>query len=221
MAYKVKITDITSLTHDVKQITVEKPEGYTFTPGQATEVAINKEGWTEEKRPFTFTSLPTDDHLQFVIKSYRDHEGVTYHIDGLVAGDELIIDEPWGAISYKGKGVFIAGGAGITPFIAIFRDLQAKGEISGNTLIFSNRTGKDVILETYFDELLGEDFISTLSDEKADGHEHGMIDMNFLKDKIEDYSQHFYVCGPDAMVKDISEHLSHLGANPDAITFEK
>jgi predicted ferric reductase len=36
-------------------------------------------------------------------------------------GDELIIRDVWGAIEYKGEGVFIAGGAGVTPFIAILR----------------------------------------------------------------------------------------------------
>ena len=63
---------------------ISKPEGYTFEPGQATEVAINKEGWKEEKRPFTFTSLPDEEDLQFTIKSYRDHDGVTNELDGLV-----------------------------------------------------------------------------------------------------------------------------------------
>jgi hypothetical protein len=34
-----------------------------------------------------------------------DHEGVTNHLNGLVVGDEPIIDDAWGAIQYKGKGV--------------------------------------------------------------------------------------------------------------------
>jgi ferredoxin-NADP reductase len=45
-------------------------------------------------------------------------------------GDQLIIRDVWGAITYKGKGVFIAGGAGITPFISIFRDLSARNELA-------------------------------------------------------------------------------------------
>ncbi|EOZ97067.1 MULTISPECIES: FAD-binding oxidoreductase [Cyclobacteriaceae] len=221
MPYTVKITDTFSLTHDVKRFKTEKPKGYTFVPGQATEVAINKEGWKEEKRPFTFTSLPEEDHLEFVIKFYRDHDGVTKQIEDLVEGDELIIDDSWGAIQYKGKGVFIAGGAGITPFISILRDLSAKGELEGNKLIFANKTGKDVIMESYFHELLGEDFISILDKEKLEGHFHGRVNMDFLKERIEDFSQEFYVCGPQPMVEGVSEILKHLGANPDGITFEE
>jgi ferredoxin-NADP reductase len=54
----VKILSIQHITHDVLQIVTEKPERYFFTPGQATEIAIKKVGWEEERRPFTFTSLP-------------------------------------------------------------------------------------------------------------------------------------------------------------------
>jgi predicted ferric reductase len=42
---------------------------------------------------------------------------------------ELIIRDVWGAIEYKGEGVFIAGGAGVTPFIAILRQLQADDKL--------------------------------------------------------------------------------------------
>ncbi|EKB50252.1 FAD-binding oxidoreductase [Cecembia lonarensis] len=219
--YEVKINDLFSLTHDVKRIITEKPKNYNFSPGQATEVAIKQEKWENEKRPFTFTSLPEDDFLEFVIKSYRDHDGVTNHIDNLVIGDSLLIDDPWGAIQYKGKGVFIAGGAGITPFIPIFKDLVKKGEIEGNKLIFANKTRKDVIMEPYFFDILDEDFISVLEKENLEGHEHGMINMEFLKKHINDFSQAFYVCGPDQMVKDIYKFLENLGADPEGIVFEK
>jgi ferredoxin-NADP reductase len=44
MTHKVRVIAADLLTHDVKRIIVEKPEGYSFEPGQATEVAINKPG---------------------------------------------------------------------------------------------------------------------------------------------------------------------------------
>ncbi len=221
MPFTVKILDIKPLTHDVKQFKVEKPKDYTFTPGQATEVSINKKDWKEEKRPFTFTSLPKDDHLEFVIKSYKDHDGVTKEIDHLDVGDEFILDDSWGAIQFKGKGVFIAGGAGITPFIAIFKDLKDQGKLEGNRLFFANKTKEDVILESHFKDILGDNFISILDGEKVEGHEYGRVDEKFLKDHVKDFSQHFYVCGPDPMIKAVSNSLEKLGAKPDAITFEE
>ncbi len=73
----VRILDIQEVTHDVKCFRFEKPKGYKFIPGQATDVSINQPHWKEEIRPFTFTSLNTDDYLEFTIKRYSDHHAVT------------------------------------------------------------------------------------------------------------------------------------------------
>jgi len=117
----VKVISVNKATHDVLHIKASKPDGYSFTPGQATEVAINKEHWDKENRPFTFTGLPEDNYLEFHTKTYPSHNGVTGELLNLKPGDELIIHDVWGAINYKGPGIFIADGAGITPFISIFR----------------------------------------------------------------------------------------------------
>ena len=53
-SHVVKIRSINNVTHDVLQIVVERPADYNFTPGQATEISINKEKWKDERRPFTF-----------------------------------------------------------------------------------------------------------------------------------------------------------------------
>ena len=95
-------------------------------------VALDKDGWRDEQRPFTFTGLPDADRLEFVIKSYPSHDGVTEQIADLKPGDSVLIEDPWGAIEDKGPGTFIAGGAGITPFIAILRARHAReGSLAG------------------------------------------------------------------------------------------
>lgn len=224
MSHSLEIQDIREVTHDVRQIRLEKPEGFTFTPGQATEVAVDREGWRDEKRPFTFTSLSTDPYLEFVIKIYPDHEGVTDQIGRLSRGDKLIIGDPWGTIEYKGEGVFLAGGAGVTPFIAILRDLHQRGEIRNNQLIFSNKTERDIILKEEFETILGDQFINVITQEKPTGDHiflDGVIDKAFLKSQIEDFGQAFYVCGPDPFNKAIMAALEDLGASPEALIFEK
>src|SRR5687767_12650599 len=130
----ITIKAIDQVTHDVKRFQCGKPADYDFLPGQATEVSINQEEWLHEKRPFTFTSLNESPDLGFVIKIYKDHPGVTNALDTLKPGDELIVRDVWGAIAYKGPGYFIAGGAGITPFIAILRQLKKDNKLDGNRL---------------------------------------------------------------------------------------
>lgn len=217
----VKIKSIKHITHDVLQIVTEKPQKYSFNPGQATEIAINKNGWKDEKRPFTFTSLPENDNLEFTIKTYPSHKGVTNELLQLKKDDELILHDVFGAIAYKGEGVFIAGGAGVTPFICIFRYLQSKNEIGNNKLIFANKTTDDIILALEFKKFLCGNFINILSDEKTEEYAHGQITEDFLKANITDFDKQFYVCGPPEMMEAIEEQLSNLGINKKAVTVEE
>lgn len=224
MSYTLPIIDIQEITHDVRQLTCEKPEDYSFEPGQATEVAVDKDGWRDEKRPFTFTSLPEDETLEFTIKIYPDHEGVTEQIGELETGDSLIIGDSWGAIQYEEEGVFLAGGAGVTPFISIFRDLHRKGEIGSNTLIFSNKTEEDIILKDEFREMLGDQFVNVITDEEPSEdltYLDGFIDKKYLKSEIDDFDQSFYICGPGPFNEAMMNDLKELGASPDALVFEK
>jgi ferredoxin-NADP reductase len=216
----VKINSIRLITHDVLQIVTEKPEEFEFTPGQATEISINKEGWKDEKRPFTFTSLPLDKYLQFTIKIYPAHNGVTSEFQNLKEKDELILHDVFGAITYKEEGLFIAGGAGVTPFISIFRYLQSKNEIGNNKLIFANKTKNDIILEQEFEIMLGENFINILSDEKADKYFHGMISEDFLKDHITGRTENVYLCGPPPMMEAVEKFLSNLQIDESLIVKE-
>jgi ferredoxin-NADP reductase len=216
----VKVRSIRSVTHDVLRLVVEKPSGYTYVPGQATEVAINKKEWREERRPFTFTSLPDEDRLEFTIKTYPSHSGVTNALRELKKDDELLLHDVWGAISYKGEGVFIAGGAGVTPFIAILRDLDSKKQVGSNMLIFANKRRVDIIDEPDFRRILGDRFINILSDEKVDGYAHGMINEDFLKGNVRNFKQQFYVCGPPPMMDAVLSQLKQLGVGENAVTVE-
>jgi ferredoxin-NADP reductase len=216
----VKIESIEKITPDVIRIVTTKPAGYEFIPGQATEIAINKEGWQEEGRPFTFTSLPEDNHLEFTIKTYPSHKGVTNELLQLKKEDELIVHDVFGAITYKGEGVFIAGGAGVTPFISIFRHLKSINKVGRNVLVFANKTKADIILEKEFKELLGHAFINILSEENLDGYHHGRITEGFMKTVVTDFNQEFYVCGPPPMIEAINKQLTNLGVHKDAVTVE-
>jgi len=207
---KVTILDTFFVTHNVKSFVVERPEGITFVPGQAAEVSIDRDGWREEKRPFTFTSLPGDEFLQFIIKTYPERKSVTNELLNLRRGENLLLHDIFGDIAYRGPGTFIAGGAGITPFIAIFRHLRESGSLEGNRLIFANRTSEDIILEKELRGLFGDQFISILSEEKASGHDHGTIDQQFLKEKGIGTKEHVYLCGPPPMMESVEQALSAM-----------
>lgn len=217
----VKVLSANFITHDVKRFIVQKPAGYTFIPGQATDVAINLPGWEDKFRPFTFTGLNKFDYLEFIIKLYNQPNGVTHELTHINAGAEFILQEPYGAIQYKGPGVFIAGGAGITPFISIFRDLYNKKTLRGNRLIYSNKTSSDVILKEELETMLKSDITYAYTREGVIGFMERRIDRNFLFQYINDFSGYFYLCGPDKFVTDIKAILLDLGADLESLVIEK
>lgn len=215
------------LAHRVHLYVTEKPEGFDFSPGQAVELSIDEVGYRDKKRPFTITSLPGNPRLEFVIKTYPtekfpEHEGVTEHLGrDIEVNDRVIFGDPWGAIEYRGPGVFIAGGAGITPFIAILRKLEQEGRLEGNRLFFSNKKHEDVFLQGELFRVLGRAVVCTLTQEEHRDYEHGRIDKEWLKGRVDDFSQPFYLCGPPSMVEDLKKTLGDLGAAPESLVFEE
>lgn len=219
--YTVKVLKTEMLTHNVKHFVVEKPPGYTFISGQATDISINKPGQEEELRPFTFTSVNGSEHLEFIIKIYTGHDGVTEKLGKINTGDELILHEVFGTITYKGPGLFLAGGAGITPFISIFRQLKSEHKMMGNTLLFANRTADDIILRDELKTLLADNYRDILEisvDPEAPGR---FIDRTLLKEYVKRNYPHYYICGPDKFVSIMVDTLLDLGVNRPQIVIEE
>lgn len=214
------IQKIEEVTHNVLRFSFNHPDEVDFTPGQAAELDIDKDGWRHEGHPFTFTSLPDEDYLEFTIKIYPDHEGVTDQLSKLEVGDRIILRDIFGAIHYEGKGTFIAGGAGVTPFISILRDLHRKGELEGNRLLFANSREKDIINKEEFETILGDDFRNILSQEETEEHDYGRIDTEYIKENLTSEDDYVYLCGPPPMMDAVKESLEELGIKDEKIIKE-
>ncbi len=213
----VKVLGVEKITHDVLRIRLEKPNGYNYTSGQGAEIAINKEKWDKENRPFTLTSIPNDSYLEFTIKTYPSHNGVTNELLNLKANDEIILSEAWNSFLYKGEGVFIAGGTGITPFLSILRQLEKDGKVGNNKLYFANKTEEDIIQKDEFTSILNSNFINVLSDDKNPKYEQGYITKEFIEKHNIHKAPYIYICGPRPMTKSVVEALTELGVKAENI----
>lgn len=220
MPHTIELLRMGSVTHNVMRLVTTRPEEFDFQPGQGVELSLDEPGWTDQGRPFSPTSRREDKVLEFTIKRYDDHDAVTRKLSTLTPGAQLKLAGPFGAITYKGKGVYIAGGAGITPFLAQLRTLAAQGALAGHTLLFSNRYRWDVIDEHELTGYLGDAAIFTLTSEAEAGYEYGRIDRSFLQRYIEDFNQYFYICGPPAFTTEICDILSEMGADSQRVIVE-
>jgi ferredoxin-NADP reductase len=214
MTYQVRLLSKERLNHDVIQFHFERPTGYTFIAGQAIELTLeglHKKG----PAPFTFTGLNSDPNLELTIKIYEEHNGLTAALARLKSGDEVTITAPWDSFTNKGPGVFIAGGAGITPFMAMLRQMHVDGTIGNSRLFFSNKQSDDIFFHDELKKILGNRYIDILTREKENAHQ--KIDEAFLLKNTDRVEQPYYVCGPPGFIETIEQSLVKIGAAKDYI----
>ena len=197
MSHKLTLKALAPVTHDTNHYVFDRPEGIDFEPGQAAALMLDREGWRDEDRPFTFTSQPEDTILEFVIKSYPDHDGVTKRLPDLTE-------------------------AGVTPFISILRRRSRDDALSGSQLLYSNKTEADIILKEEWERMDGLNPVFTVTDEESSDFSQGRIDRKFLEEHVQDFEgKIFYICGPEGFVDDVRDSLKGLGAEADNIITEE
>lgn len=215
MDHHVKILDKEALNHDVIRFRLEKPKDYSFTAGQAIELTIDE---PEEygPAPFTFTALNTTPYLELMTKIYHDRKGLTAALSEKAVGDKIIIGDPWDSFINKGPGAFIAGGAGITPFVALIRQFKVDGNIGTSQLLFFNKTSNDIFLRDELSDLLRGRYVNILTREQ-NGSPKPTLDEKLLSKHISNFAQPFYLCGPPGFVEKVQSILVRLGVKEETV----
>jgi ferredoxin-NADP reductase len=215
MNHEVRILSIKSLNHDVVQFRLERPIGFQFAAGQAIELSLTNPV-SLGPAPFTFTGLNTEPYLELTIKIYEAHNGLTAALAKCKVGDTVTITDPWDSFTNKGPGVFIAGGAGITPFIALLRQMRIDGTVGESELLFSNKTPDDIFLHAELKDILGNNYIDVITRDSKGQHTQ-RIDEAFLRKYLRDSTRPFYVCGPPGFMESIQNTLKNIGASEQMV----
>ncbi|PWR01131.1 flavodoxin reductase [Meridianimarinicoccus roseus] len=220
MTHIATLRQIENVTHDTVRLDLTRPEGFRFTAGQAVDLSIQREGWRSEERPFTLTGSPDDpEWLEFIIKIYPDHDGVTRQIGQLTPGATLHLSAPWGAIRDAGPGLFVAGGAGVTPFVPILRARAEAGTLDGCHLVYANRGEADIILRRDWEAMAGLR-TSFVVDEAHSDLPQGPIDAALLRRLLDAAPRRAYLCGPPGMMEALPPVLAELGLPEGALIAE-
>ncbi len=223
--FECTITAIKNETHDVRTFRLKPSVQLSFVPGQYALFSFKN----HEKRPFTFSSSPTEKGF-FEITVKRMGEFTTA-LHSLKKGDKITVDGPYGeALNFdetvKENVVFLAGGSGITPFISAIRYAVAKKLPNKIVLIFSNRTQGDVIYGKELDRLNKDGkikVINTLTKETPEGWkgETGAIDKEMIGKYVSNAKEKlWYVCGPPRMTDAMKEILQSMKIEEKRIRIE-
>jgi cytochrome-b5 reductase len=209
------------VTHDVQRLLLTRPDGLVWQPGQGIELAIDRDEWRDQGRPFTPTSLLEDRILELTVKRYPKADGVTEALHSLEPGAGLLVSDAFGTITYQGPGTFIAAGTGVTPFLAILRRLAKDKALADHRLLLTNKSEQDVICAKELAHDLGDDLVLAFTREDEQGREGRRIDAGFLEAHIRDRDAYCYVCGPDGFVTAINDALVNLGIPEEKLVYER
>lgn len=212
----------------------EKPEGFSFEPGQAVcfELVDRPSGVGQSHRAFSLVSAPFENTL--VVATRMRDSAFKRGLKALPDGASIKLEGPFGELTLHDDttrpAVFIAGGIGITPFISVLRQAAKDGLPHRLFLIYSNRRPEEA---PFLDELQGLEqqsknfrLLATMTDmmksaRKWDGQTR-RINADMVKRFVGDLvAPIYYVVGPPAMVKAMQGVLRETGVAEDSIRTEE
>ncbi|MDP7572693.1 MAG: hypothetical protein QF391_13915, partial [Myxococcota bacterium] len=150
----------------------------------------------------------------------RDASALKRELGGLNPGDTVILSGPYGEFTVdedEEKIGMIAGGIGITPFISILHDIDARGFAGDAVLLYSGKRRSDT---AYIEELtrLGDDnpyieVVFTMTDDPDYEGNKGRIDRAFVEAHVDGVADRtWYVAGPPGLVEAFDSLLKQMGA---------
>lgn len=204
--------------NDVTSVVIEAPEGTPVyhKPGQFASIRVMTENGWSEPHPFTISCDAHDSRLRFTVKSIGDF---TAGVRDWKPGTPVQCSGPMGVfckdIDSQKHIVMIAGGVGITPFLAVLRHAVRQGVALRGTLLWTNRRRVDAFASEEL-EALGQElglhtvFVLTRepwSDSTAAGvREQGRMDVAMLRRHFRG-DERFFLCGPPGMQRSVLDGL--------------
>ena len=230
-----RVEEIRQETEDVWTVELAPPKGLAigdYMPGQFHFLTFFRaQALPVEEHHWTISSSPAQkSYISSTIKAVGDF---TATIGRTRIGDTAAVHGPFGRYSYvlhpeERDLVFLAGGIGITPLMAMLRHMRDVGDTRSVTLLYANKKEEGIVFR---DELqliaAGKKPSLTLVHvlSRPDGNwtgETGHLD----REKIETYcgpslgEKTFYVCGPVKMAEGLMEILRGMGVSKGRIRRE-
>jgi ferredoxin-NADP reductase len=231
-----EVCDVLTETYRVKSLLLELARPLGYLPGQHVDVRLVAEDGYQAQRSYSISSAPEDKRLSLTVERVADGEVSPYLVDELRVGDRLQLRGPIGGHFVWTSDAnhplcLIAGGAGITPLMAMLRHRDKAPRRVPALLIYSSRSLADVIYRDELDAMARRDdslrIVYTLTREQPEdwqgrGHR-GRIDKRLLAANCFPASQHpaTYVCGPSDFVESVSAFLVELEFDASRIKTER
>ncbi|QEE48748.1 ferredoxin--NADP reductase [Flavobacterium alkalisoli] len=237
--HSLTIKDIRRETPNAVSIAFEIPanlkDEYKFIAGQYINIKTHYNG-EEVRKAYSICSSPNGNELRVAIKAVKNGGFSVFANEKLSVGDTMEVGVPEGKFTFEPKSdrqrnyAAFAAGSGITPILSIIHSVLENEPESTFVLVYGNKTPDETIFHQYLHELqqkyVGRFFIQFVySQARAEDSLFGRIDraaVNFVvknKHKEKEFAK-FYLCGPEEMIKTVSEVLKENNVPEKSIKFE-
>ena len=229
----VEVVSNENVTHDIRHLIVRliEPAAIKFFPGQYVDFHVPG---TEETRSFSMANISSleSGQLEFVIKVYPNGLFSEFLDTDVKPGDRLEITGPFGVFTLRDAPdsdlVFVGGGAGMAPILALLRSMVSRGIQRKATYYYGARGRRDLCFEDELRELEERlpsfRYVPALSEPADDDGWDGEV--GFITDVLRRTENNLartdaYVCGPPPMVEAALELLPTLGVADKRIFYDK
>ena len=230
---QIKVTEVKKETSDTVSVAFEAPQDFNYTAGQYITIRRIIDG-EDLRRSYSLCSAPHENDFRVAVKKIEAGKMSSFLNNGLKAGDVLEIMPPMGnfvltPIDNKHYVAFAAG-SGITPIISMVKSVLTNSN-SKFTLYYGNKTVDATIFKNELNSLseqfggrLGLNYIYSRQESVNKLFEGRITKTKFEEFVREDISilkaDAFFMCGPEKMIREVSEGLEYLGVAKEKIHFE-
>ncbi|WP_298960623.1 benzoate 1,2-dioxygenase electron transfer component BenC [uncultured Methylobacterium sp.] len=227
-SYKGKVSRIDHLSDTTTLFSVALDAGseLTFLPGQYVNVVVPDTGG--QKRSYSFSSAPHAPEVSFLIRNTPTGLLPTYMRERAQVGAVLEFTGPLGSFylrEVRRSLLFLAGGTGLAPFLAMLEVLAHAGSAHAIHLIYGVTNDADLVLveelEAFARRLPNFSFQCCVADETASYAHKGYVTRYIAAEHMNAGDVDVYLCGPPAMVDAVRNHMSEQGLSPANFFFEK
>lgn len=189
-------------------------------PGQFIFIHFDSDEILREPHPFTVSSSPAEEVLRLSIKASGDW---TQHLhEHLQTGAIAYVDGPYGEFDYHQGGpkqIWIAGGIGITPFIAWIRDFEFHPPDREIDFFYTTTVPEEAL---FLDEIEQARRYAGFRAHVIHSLLHGRLSLErvvALSGEVK--GKDVFLCGPSAMVEVFRLGLLQRGLQPKNIHYEE
>lgn len=220
------VSEVAAVTNNVVELSLE-PRGRRLRHQAGNFVYLTLEDSSlkagrGEEHPYTLSSSPDEDHLRLAVKALGDASRATQAVR---PGSRARVEGPYGRFFLSPDKVnepelWVAGGIGITPFLARMRHLHRRGEPADVHLIFCVQDPPREIFSGELKDLA--DKLEGFSLHIHHFYREGPVSMDYLEEVCPDFAERtVYICGPDALNALIRQHAASAGITASRIHTEE